>query len=110
MTPSDARPGTRFQLMVLYDWKPGVTAERIAIHAARIRALPELVPGLLAVRFGPRCCGHPAVDTDGWDHAAVMTFGSHQDFIAFGPTKAHDDVAVELVADLERISYVGFEG
>ncbi len=101
---------TRFQLMVLYDWKPGIDAERVAHHARRIRALATLVPGLIDVRFGPRLCGHPAADAQGWDHAAVMVFARHQDFIAFGPTKAHDDVATELVADLERISYVGFEG
>lgn len=100
----------RFHLMVLYDWKPGVEPERVAYHAAKIRALPSLVPGLIEVRFGPRLCGHPDEDARGWDHAAVMVFRRHQDFIAFGPTAAHDGVAIELVADLERISYVGFEG
>ena len=101
---------SRFQLMVLYDWKPHIGEERIAHHARKIRALPALVPGLIEVRFGPRLCGHPEDDTRGWDHAAVMVFARHEDFIAFGPTPAHDEVAIDLVADLERISYVGFAG
>ncbi|MBA3846886.1 MAG: Dabb family protein [Planctomycetes bacterium] len=101
---------TRFQLMVLYGWKPGIDAQRIAHHARKIRALATVVPGLIEVRFGPRLCGHPQAETDGRDHAAVMTFARHEDFAAFGPTKAHDDVAFELVTDLERISYVGFAG
>ena len=105
---NDADP--RFQLMVLYDWKPHIGPERIAWHAAKIRALPTIVSGLIEVRFGPRQCGHPDEDTRGWDHAAVMVFRRHEDFVAFGPTRAHDDVATELVADLERISYVGFTG
>ena len=96
--------------MVLYDWKAGIGPERIAFHAAKIRALPALVPGLIEVRFGPRQCGHPEGETSGWDHAAVMVFARLEDYAAFGPTKAHDDVAIELVADLERISYVGFTG
>ncbi|HYE07463.1 MAG TPA: Dabb family protein [Planctomycetota bacterium] len=102
--------GTRFQLMVLYDWKAGIDAQRIAVHAQRIRALPSLVPGLIEVRFGPRLCGHPQGESEGWDHAAVMVFARHADFVAFGATRAHDDVAIELVADLERISSVGFAG
>lgn len=108
--PNTAGSPTRFQLMVLYDWKPGISSERIACHAAKIRALPDQVPGLLEIRFGARICGHPDADVRGWDHAAVMVFGCHQDFVAFGPTEAHDAVAIDLVADLERIQYVGFEG
>ena len=101
---------TRFQLVVLYDWKPGVTPARIAWHADRIRALPRAAPGLIEARFGPRLCGHPEAETRDWDHAAVLVFDRHADFIALGPTAAHEAVANELVADLERISYVGFSG
>ncbi len=100
----------RFQLMVLYAWKPGIGPERIAYHAAKIRALPAKVPNLLAARFGPRLLGHPAEEANRWHHAAVLVFRSQADFAAFGPTPAHDEVAIALVADLERISYVGFEG
>jgi hypothetical protein len=101
---------TRFQLMVLYEWKSGICPERIAYHARKIRALPGKVPNLLEARFGPRQLGHPDVDTRRWQHAAVLVFRCAQDYAAFGPTPAHDEVALELVADLERISYVGFEG
>lgn len=100
----------RFHLLVRYDWKPGIGPERIAVHAARIRDLPARVPNLLSARFGERCCGHPAEVAAGWDHAAVLVFARHADFVAFGSTPAHDAVATELVADLERIEYVGFEG
>jgi hypothetical protein len=101
---------TRFHLVVRYDWKPHVDAARVAYHAAKIRALPARVPNLLDARFGPRPLGHPAEEAQGRDHAAVLIFRSAADYAAFGPTQAHDDVAIELAADLERIEYLGLAG
>jgi hypothetical protein len=101
---------TRFQLMVLYEWKAGIGPERIAYHAAKIRALAGKVPNLCEARFGPRLLGHPDADARRWHHAAVLVFKGQGDYAAFGPTPAHDEVAIELITDLERISYVGFEG
>jgi len=106
MTPS----ATCFQLIITYDWKPEVTPARRQYHVDKIRALlTKGVPGLLELRIGPRSLGHPA-ETASWDHGAVMVFSHEQDYISFGSTKAHDDVAFELVADLERIQYIGFTG
>jgi len=100
----------RFHLMIQYDWKAHIGAERRLYHVRKILGLLEKrVPGLLDLRFGPRLCAHPA-DMNTWDDAAVMVFGSHQDYIDFGTSAAHDEVAFELVADLERIQYIGFTG
>jgi hypothetical protein len=98
-----------FDLLVTYRWKPGNTPERIAFHAEKIRRLNGRVPGLLAVRIGPRTLGFgPAAE--GVTHAAVMSFREQADYQAFGASPEHDEIAPALVADLEAISAVGFVG
>jgi hypothetical protein len=99
----------RFHLLVRYDWKAGVGAERVAYHAAKICGLPSRVPNLLDARFGERRLGHPAATAE-WDHCATLVFGSAEDYAAFGRSAVHDEVAAELLADLERIEFVGFTG
>ncbi len=98
-----------FHLLIQYDWKPSVSGERRAYHAGKIRGLATRVPGLLDVRFGPRHLGHPQ-ETSSWDDAAVMVFQHQDDYARFGTSPVHDEVAAELMADLERITYVGFTG
>jgi len=52
-----------FDLMVLYEWKPGIPPERIEHHFRKIRALPAKVPGLVALRIGLKTMGFgPGVD------------------------------------------------
>jgi hypothetical protein len=102
--------GPRFHLMIQYDWKPHIDAERRTYHVQKILGLMGMqVPGLLDLRFGPRLCAHPG-EMNSWDDAAVMVFASHQDYVDFGTSTAHDSVAFELVADLDRIQYIGFTG
>ena len=97
-----------FDLMVLYDWKPGVTPERIEHHFKLIRALVGKVPGLAALRVGPRTFGF-GPGNEGWTHACVMTFNQQSDYAKFGGSKEHDEIAPNLVADLARITAIGFE-
>jgi hypothetical protein len=97
-----------FDLMVLYEWKPGITAERIEHHLRLIRALVGQVPGLIALRVGPRTFGFGPT-SEGWTHAAIMTFRQQADYLTFGKAPAHDRIAPELVADLQRITAIGFE-
>jgi hypothetical protein len=97
-----------FDLMVFYEWKPGVTPARMEHHFALIRALVGKVPGLVALRIGPRTFGFgPA--SEGWTHGCVMTFAKQTDYTAFGTSKEHDAIAPGLLADLASINAVGFE-
>jgi hypothetical protein len=97
-----------FDLMVLYEWKPGITPERIDHHFRLIRALVGKVPGLVALRIGPRTLGFGPT-AEGWTHGCVMTFRQQADYTTFGTSKEHDEIAPALVADLARLSAVGFE-
>jgi hypothetical protein len=110
MTSTTSSNPPQFHLCVLYRWKPHIGAERRAYQIAKIRwLLTQSVPGLADIRFGPRACAHPA-QAERWHDAAVMIFATHQDYIAFGTSSAHDVVAGELVADLEDLQFLGFTG
>jgi hypothetical protein len=96
-----------FDLMVLYEWKPGTTPQRVEHHFRKIRALAGKVPGLSAIRVGPKTMGHgPGVEA--YTHGCVMTFDSQDDYNRFGRSPEHDGIAPELVADLQNIFFLGF--
>ncbi len=97
-----------FELMILYHWKPDIAPERIEQHLNRIRKLPGRVPNLLRVSVGPRTLGFGA-GSEHFTHAGIMTFRHQSDFEAFGTTPAHDEIAPELVADLQNLLAVGLE-
>ena len=97
-----------FDLMVTYEWKPATAPARVEHHLRLIRALAGKVPGLVALRVGPKTFGFGAA-SEGWSHACVMTFRGQADYTAFGTSPAHDEIAPALIADLARISVIGFE-
>ena len=97
-----------FTLLILYEWKPGVTPPRIEEHFARIRALAGNVPGLRDVQIGPRTVSF-GPDADRWTHGGLMTFERQSNYEAFGRSPAHDKIAPELVADLANLLAVGIE-
>ena len=97
-----------FDLMVMYEWKPGLPAERIEHHLRKIRALEGKVPGLVAIRIGPKTVGH-GPNVEAYTHGCVMTFATQEDYtVRFARSKEHDDIAPELVADLKNIFFLGF--
>lgn len=92
------------ELLVLYDWKNGVTEERIAYYLREIEGMREKVPGLLEVKTGPRCFG-----PEQWTHGARLTFESSEALTAYSSHPEHDRIAGMIVPDLNVIQYVGFE-
>jgi hypothetical protein len=96
-----------FTLLVLYEWKPHITPERIEVHFTRIRGLAGNVPGLIEVRVGPRTFGFGPTGSEKWTHAGLMVFERQSDYAAFGKSAAHDAIAPDLVADLANLLAVG---
>ena len=97
-----------FTLLILYEWKPGISAQRIEHHLAKIRALAGRVPGINDVRVGPRTIAF-GPDAQRWTHAGLMTFRDQSDYETFGRSAAHDEIAPELVADLQNLLAVGMQ-
>ena len=97
-----------FDLMVLYEWKPGLDTARIEHHFHLIRGLVGKVPGLVAIRVGPRTFGF-GPGSEGWTHGCVMTFSNLADYLTFGRSPEHDEIAPALVVDLARITAIGFD-
>ena len=92
------------ELIVLYKWKPSVSEERIRYHLGEIGKMKERVPGLLEVKFGPRCYG-----PEQWSHGARLTFASPAALDEYSRHPEHDRIASLIMPDLETIHYCGFE-
>lgn len=97
-----------FTLLIFYEWKPGISAQRIEHHFTKIRALPQSVPGMIDVRVGPSTISF-GPDAQRWTHAGIMTFNKQSDYESFGRSAAHDEIAPQLVADLENLLAVGMQ-
>lgn len=92
------------ELIVLYEWKESVSEERVSYHLNAIGAMRDKVPGLLEVKIGPRCYG-----PEQWSHGARLTFDSPGALDDYARHPEHDNIANQIVPDLQNIQYCGFE-
>lgn len=88
-------------------WKPGTTAAQIGELSDGLAALPGLIPGIRAYRFGPDA----GLREGNVDFAVVAEFADAEAYRAYAAHPAHLDVVDRLLQPiLERRAALQFEG
>ncbi len=101
----------KLQQVVLYQWKPGISKERVAYHMTELRGLVGKVDGLLHVQGGPRnaCYAYPPGADATYDDVLILTWKSAEVFAGWGKHPEHDRLAPALVVDLTKLLVFTYE-
>jgi hypothetical protein len=101
----------KFQQVVLYQWKPNVTPERVAWHMTEFRGLVGKVDGLLHVQGGHKshCYGFGPAAAIQYDDILILTWTSAAVFATWGKHPEHDRLAPGLIADLTNLVCFTYE-
>ncbi len=91
--------------IVCWKYKDGITADQRADHAAKLRALPSLVPGILSFDVGSDIL---KLDRS-FDTGLVSTYADRDALDAYTDHPAHLEVAALGKTIAERVVSVDFE-
>ncbi len=94
------------QHVVLFKWKPEVTAQQQANALEKLSALPEKIPGIANLSSGKQC-SIEGLDK-GFQYGFVMTFrtvGARNDYLPHPEHQKVVEVLKPLLADIVVLDY-----
>jgi hypothetical protein len=99
----------KIQQVVLYQWKPGLSAEHIARHLKDIHSLKNKVQGLIDIQGGSRKESfiYPAGADVLYDHTITFTWADAKAYASWATHPEHARIGPILLPDLAKlISFV----
>jgi hypothetical protein len=82
--------------IVLFKWKPEATAAEIEAAVTGLRALKELLPGILYLSIGENFSDR----SQGFTHGLVVRFANRAYLESYGPSAEHQHVVQNLIAPI----------